>query len=124
MLEMIRDHEPVLRLACFAGTAGLIGLWQTVTPRRPLRAGKLARWASNFGIAARNTLILRLLFPVLAVGLAAFATERGWGLLNMLDVSLLPAVIIALILQDLVIYGQHVMFHHVPLFWRFHRMHH
>jgi|TARA_R110002072_G_scaffold132777_4_gene273010 sterol desaturase/sphingolipid hydroxylase (fatty acid hydroxylase superfamily) len=124
MFETIIEHEPSIRLAFFFGTAGLVGLWQTLRPRRPSGSSRPFRWLNNFGITFLNTLLLRLLFPILAVGLAAIAAERGWGLLNMVDLPFALAVLIAVVLQDLVIYGQHALFHHVGFLWRFHKMHH
>ncbi|WP_334128010.1 sterol desaturase family protein [Sneathiella sp.] len=124
MLEIVTAHEPAVRLGAFIGVAVLVGLWQTLAPRRPARSSVLWRWSNNFAITLLNTLMLRLLFPLLAVGLAAIAAERGWGLLNIIDIPFPLALLVALIVQDLVIYAQHVMFHHVGLFWRFHKMHH
>ena len=34
------------------------------------------------------------------------------------------AILVGVIALDLVIYVQHVVFHHVPVLWRLHRMHH
>ena len=70
------------------------------------------------------TLAMRVLFPTAAVGVALAGEARGWGLLN---VTALPAwleVGAAVVLFDLAIYFQHVLFHAVPLLWRLHRMHH
>jgi len=58
------------------------------------------------------------------VGVALIAAERGWGLLPQLDLPLWAAIAIGVIVLDLVIYTQHVVFHHVPALWRLHRMHH
>ena len=71
-----------------------------------------------------DTVILRLSFPILAVGLAVMAEDRGWGLLNNIDVPVWVAIIVSMLLLDLAIYLQHVMFHAVPGLWRLHRMHH
>jgi sterol desaturase/sphingolipid hydroxylase (fatty acid hydroxylase superfamily) len=71
-----------------------------------------------------NTLIIRLLFPAAAVGVAAFATAQGWGILNHFEVPRWLAIVVAVIVMDLVIYLQHVMVHALPLLWRVHRMHH
>ena len=71
-----------------------------------------------------NTLLLRLLFPVAAVGLAATAATQGWGLLNHFAVPFWVAVPLAVIAMDLVIWLQHVMVHAVPTLWRLHRVHH
>lgn len=46
------------------------------------------------------------------------------GLLQMVEWPLLLKVTVAVIVLDLAIYLQHVMFHAVPLLWRLHRMHH
>jgi sterol desaturase/sphingolipid hydroxylase (fatty acid hydroxylase superfamily) len=58
------------------------------------------------------------------MGMAGLANERGWGLLNNYEVPYAFAVILSILALDLVIYFQHLMFHAVPLLWRFHRMHH
>ena len=56
--------------------------------------------------------------------MALYAKTRGWGLFSVFDVSSWILVPLCVLLLDLAIYLQHVMFHAVPLFWRFHRMHH
>jgi sterol desaturase/sphingolipid hydroxylase (fatty acid hydroxylase superfamily) len=68
--------------------------------------------------------MLRLLFPLAAVGVAAFAAENGWGLLNHFQVPFALAVPLAVIAMDFVIWLQHVMVHAVPALWRLHRVHH
>ena len=55
---------------------------------------------------------------------ALMAKERGWGLFNALDIPLWLAVLLSILLLDLAIYLQHVLFHAVPGLWRLHRMHH
>jgi sterol desaturase/sphingolipid hydroxylase (fatty acid hydroxylase superfamily) len=71
-----------------------------------------------------NSLILRLLFPVAAVGFALLSAERGWGLLNAFEIPFWWAFALSVIALDLAVYLQHVMFHAVPLLWRLHRVHH
>jgi sterol desaturase/sphingolipid hydroxylase (fatty acid hydroxylase superfamily) len=82
------------------------------------------RWTSNLALVALNTLLLRLLFPVAAVGVAAFASTNGWGLLNHFVVPAWLAVPAAVIALDAVIWLQHVVFHAVPVLWRLHCVHH
>jgi sterol desaturase/sphingolipid hydroxylase (fatty acid hydroxylase superfamily) len=95
-----------------------------VAPRRPQAIGRWVRWSNNLGILIVDTIILRLLFPTAIVGLALGGEERGWGLLNSLRLPPWIAVIVAVIVLDLAIYFQHVLFHAVPALWRLHRMHH
>jgi sterol desaturase/sphingolipid hydroxylase (fatty acid hydroxylase superfamily) len=67
---------------------------------------------------------VRLCFPVVAVGFAAIARERGFGLFNWLQVPDWIAFIASVIVLDLAIWAQHLLFHKVPILWRLHRMHH
>jgi sterol desaturase/sphingolipid hydroxylase (fatty acid hydroxylase superfamily) len=82
------------------------------------------RWFSNLTITFLNPLLLRLVFPVLAIAVAVKAQERGWGLLNNFDLPYWLDMVVGIIILDLAIYLQHVMFHAIPIFWRLHMMHH
>ncbi len=124
MFEFIFQNEPVIRLSFFFGSLALVGLWEILVPKRSLTAPKAWRWVNNLGLTFFNSFLLRFTFPILAVGMAILARENGWGLLNIVDLPLWAAVIIAIVLQDLVIYAQHVAFHHIPIFWRLHKVHH
>jgi sterol desaturase/sphingolipid hydroxylase (fatty acid hydroxylase superfamily) len=53
-----------------------------------------------------------------------FAESRDWGLFNMVRLPAWFEMLIGLVLLDLAIYFQHRVFHHVPVLWRLHRMHH
>ncbi len=48
----------------------------------------------------------------------------GWGLFNVVAVPFVAATLVSVVLLDLAIYLQHVLFHAVPVLWRLHRMHH
>ena len=124
MSNALLTHEPMIRLAFFAGILLVMAAWEAILPRRNRLVSRWARWPSNLGIVALNTFVLRLTIPVAAVGLAALGEQRGWGLLNNLSLPGWANVVIAFVLLDLVIYLQHVMFHAVPALWRLHRMHH
>jgi len=122
--DWILQHEAAIRLGFFFGIFAVMAAWEIRSPRRPLSVSKGIRWANNLGLVALNTVLLRLLFPAAAVGVAALANQQGWGLLNFYEVPFLPAVIVAVIAMDFVIYLQHVMVHAVPMLWRLHRVHH
>ena len=118
------SHEAGIRLGLFFGVFGAMAIWELIAPKRALGVSKSLRWLSNLGVVALNTVLLRLLFPAAAVGLALLGAERGWGLLNNLALPGWLAVLAAVIALDLAIYLQHVMFHAVPALWRLHRVHH
>jgi sterol desaturase/sphingolipid hydroxylase (fatty acid hydroxylase superfamily) len=124
MSETILAYEPTIRLAVFLGVLGAMALWEVAAPRRRREIPRVIRWTNNLALVVLDTAILRLSFPILAVGLAVTAEERQWGLFNNLDAPLWVAVIGSMLLLDLAIYLQHVLFHAVPGLWRLHRMHH
>ncbi len=124
MTQTILANEPAIRLVFFFGIFVLMVLWEFAMPRRQRFVSRWTRWPSNLGIVVFNTLVLRILVPTAAVGLAVLSEERGWGLLNAFSLPSLLAIVLSLMLLDFAIYLQHVMFHAVPALWRLHRMHH
>jgi sterol desaturase/sphingolipid hydroxylase (fatty acid hydroxylase superfamily) len=82
------------------------------------------RWFSNLGLAALNSLAVRVVVPLGAFGMALLARDRGWGLLNHVWLPAWLAVGLACLALDLVIYIQHRLFHAVPWLWRLHLVHH
>jgi len=122
--ELITSNEPLIRLGFFIGTFVIIALWEVAAPKRALTVSKAMRWLNNLGIVVLNTIILRLLFPAAAVGVAAFVSEQGWGLLNYYQIPLAVSIVLSVIAMDFIIYLQHVMVHAIPVLWRFHRVHH
>ena len=117
-------HESLFRLSSFFTVLLAMMLWEWQRPRRILSLPRTRRWPANLGIIVVDSLILRLMFPVLAVSAAGWAEMRGWGLLNGLEAPFWLAFIVSLLALDLVIYTQHVVFHKVPVLWQLHRMHH
>ncbi|GAB4336745.1 MAG: sterol desaturase family protein [Desulfobulbaceae bacterium] len=121
---MTAGSETQVRLFTFLSVLLVIAVWELAAPRRELTVSKTGRWFNNLGIVVLDSVLLKLLFPVAAMGVAAAARENGWGFFNSFRVPLwfsLPASVLVL---DLVIYLQHLMFHAVPVFWRLHMMHH
>ena len=115
-------HEPFIRLAVFLGVFTAVAIWESLSPRRKLDTSKNLRWISNISITLIGTAVVRGLFPVLAVTFAA--NESTMGLLHQVPLPFFVRVVIGVLALDLIIYGQHVMFHSIPLLWRLHMMHH
>jgi len=102
----------------------IVALWELAAPRRVLKLARPQLWTANLGIDVINTVLVRLVFPTAAVGMAALGAERGWGLLNNFEVPFWLAVPLAVAALDFVVWLQHVMVHAVPVLWRLHRVHH
>lgn len=118
------EYEPVIRLGTFFGVLVVMGCLESLFPRRERRETRLTRWPANFAIILINTLVVRLFFPTAVVGFALLMEERQFGLFNQVDLPFPVAVVTAMLLMDLAIYVQHIIFHRVSWLWRFHRMHH
>jgi sterol desaturase/sphingolipid hydroxylase (fatty acid hydroxylase superfamily) len=117
-------NEAVVRLGAFIAVFTAMALWEAAAPRRPRSYSRFRRWPSNLVIVALNTAFVRILLPATAVSLALAGERRGWGMLNNLPVPAWMAAVASVLLLDVAIYLQHVMFHTVPALWRVHRMHH
>jgi sterol desaturase/sphingolipid hydroxylase (fatty acid hydroxylase superfamily) len=118
------SNEVVIRLGFFFGIFALMAIWEVLAPRRSLTTSKTVRWFSNLGITFLNPVVVRLVSPIMPVSMALLAQKSGWGLLNNFVLPYWLEVVVAVIVLDLVIYLQHVMFHTVPVLWRLHMMHH
>jgi sterol desaturase/sphingolipid hydroxylase (fatty acid hydroxylase superfamily) len=118
------SYEQYIRLAAFCGVFALMAAWELIGPRRTQTIGRGWRWPNNLGLVVTDTLLVRILFPTTAVGLALVAETHGLGLFNVLALPAWVGVVASVILLDLAIYFQHVLFHAVPGLWRLHRMHH
>lgn len=116
--------EGQARFAAFAGVLLAMALAEALLPRRERERPRTGRWVTNLGIVVIDGLAVRLVFPVAAIGVAMIAAERGWGLFNVTNWPGWLEGLIAFVLLDLAIYGQHVAAHKVPVLWRLHRVHH
>ncbi len=124
MPDFLLTNEPIIRLSAFLGILVVMAAWEVAAPRRRREIPRILRWTNNFGVVVVDTILVRLTFPIAAVGLALIAEERGWGVFNVIEAPGWVAFIVSVIVLDLVIYLQHILFHAVPALWRLHRMHH
>jgi sterol desaturase/sphingolipid hydroxylase (fatty acid hydroxylase superfamily) len=124
MPDALLSNEYLVRLTGFAFVLVAMAAWEVLAPRRYQRVGRGRRWPNNLAVVAIDTALVHVLFPLSAVGLALLCEARGWGLFHALSPPAWIAIPLAVILLDLAIYLQHVLFHAVPALWRLHRMHH
>lgn len=122
--ESIVNHEPIIRALVFLGVFGALVMAERLLPRRSAFRYDKQRRTTNLSVLLVDVLLVRILLPAGAVGIAAFAQTREAGLLHGVDFPLSIEILIAFLALDLAIYLQHVVFHAVPLLWRLHRVHH
>lgn len=116
--------ESVLRLGIFAGALILFSGLEALFPRRARNLPRQTRWLTHLGITVIDSLAVRALGPLTAIAVAISASGKGIGLFNLTTWPLWLEVTLAFIVLDFAIYLQHVISHRVPIFWRFHKVHH
>ena len=121
---MTASQEAMYRFAPFAAVFLALAVWEVLAPRRKLLVRRPIRWLSNLTLATLNSLLVRVFVPISAVSLAAWLTEKHWGLLRLLPLPGWVSLVLAVAALDLAIYFQHRLFHAVPLLWRLHLVHH
>jgi sterol desaturase/sphingolipid hydroxylase (fatty acid hydroxylase superfamily) len=120
----LSTQESIVRVALFTAAFGALAVLELMVPRRRLERGRWSRWPANLALMLIYTALTRLAAPLATVGVAIWAAERGLGLFNILAAPAWLEVGVAVVLLDAAIWGQHVAFHHIPWFWRLHRVHH
>ena len=117
-------NEPAIRMIAFAVVLSTMAALEAWLPRRSRGHSRASRWTGNLGLIVVSSALIKLIFPLTAVAFALFCESRGIGLLHAVPTSSWIGVPLAIMLLDLAIYAQHVVFHRIPLLWRLHRMHH
>ncbi|MFN3614567.1 MAG: sterol desaturase family protein [Rubrimonas sp.] len=123
-MENAAGWEPIVRVGVFLGVFALMAAWEVTAPRRRLQHSRPRRWGTNWAIVMLDTGLVRLLFPLAAVGAAMDAQAQGWGLFNVLGAPFWLAFVLTLLAMDFAIWAQHLISHKVPALWRLHQVHH
>ena len=123
MFDYFLHYEPQFRLIIFVNTFIIIFSWELLAKKRSSEFS-VDRTLTNFLLMLINLLALRLVMPILAIELALQLEAQGLGILPQIPLPEFAIFLISLIILDLAIYIQHVIFHKVPFLWRFHQVHH
>ena len=118
--------QNTVRLLVFVLVLVSLACAEALWPRKQRVIERKLRWPSNLGLSVINTVALKFLGPITAIAAANVAHHNNYGILTLLrsDLPFWLDIIIGFALLDLFIYLQHVLSHKVPLFWRFHKVHH
>ena len=107
--------------------AVLVFLWclETWLPLYHGRRGNRLKHAGrNIAFALFNTVSVALMFSGMVAMVTVWSQNHKFGLLHILNFSLLVETGIALLVFDGWMYLWHRANHEIPFLWRFHRMHH
>jgi sterol desaturase/sphingolipid hydroxylase (fatty acid hydroxylase superfamily) len=114
----------LINLIVFISGVALFGIAEYFFASRKYTDSKITRWGENFGLTLINTIIIRVLFFITPISVAVYMSENSLGLFTYFNTPEILAGIVMFFLLDLIIYGEHVLFHKVPLLWKFHSVHH
>lgn len=123
-MAILIEYEQIIRFSVFLSLLVALAGAEFFFPLAKRRCARLKQWFINLSIVLIDSISLKLFLPFLAVGVAQYAFEHSIGLFNIIDFPIWVEIILSLLLLDLIIYGQHVMMHKIPLFWSLHKMHH
>ena len=127
-MEIFGFSEGTIRLTAFLAIFGSMAAFELWSPRLERAefqgALKSKRWLTNISILVVSSLMLRLVFPAAAVGVAIWAHNTGFGLFNWFDVAPVVAGLLCFIILDFAVWLEHVMSHKWQWLWRIHRVHH
>jgi len=116
--------EAFIRAASFAGILAVLLAWESFYQRKDRVDSRMVRSGKNLGLILLNTLLLRLVIPVVPAGFAVFADSQGWGVFNYVETPVVFQWLATILIFDFIIYIQHILFHAVPVLWRLHMIHH
>ena len=123
-MTALLEHEGFIRMASFIGVFTLMAILELQLPRKKKTVSKRKRWLTNIGLIITDSVMIRILLPTAAVGVASYAEHNNWGILSLSSAPAWFEIILAIILLDALIYAQHVASHKIPFLWRFHKVHH
>ena len=116
--------DAAIRLTAFFTIFAVMAVVEAWRPRRERNFTRPRRWTTNWAITILNSVVGRLMVFVAPFEAALWAANNGFGLFNLIELPSWFAILLSVVLLDLAIYAQHVIFHKVPMLWRLHRVHH
>ncbi|HSM39890.1 MAG TPA: sterol desaturase family protein [Afifellaceae bacterium] len=123
-MDQLPFSEVTIRIAVFVAIFGSMAALEIALPRRTPDPRKVARWRTNLLMVVVDSIALRVVFPLAAVGWALWAEANGTGLFRATGMPIWLAGLIGFIVLDFAVWLEHVASHKIPILWRIHRMHH
>jgi len=123
-MNILIEYEHIIRTSIFLALLVILGSLEFFLPLAKRKCSRIKQWAINLSMVVIDSIAVRLCFPLLAVGAAQYADDHTIGIFNLIVLPDVITVVIALLLLDLLIYAQHMLFHRIPILWSLHKVHH
>src|SRR3954452_9601324 len=111
------------RLAPVLGALALATVIESLIPLRQQSRRLHGRLATNLALLVITLSLGMALNFTLAIG-AAYVSESGLGLLQLLGAGTIASLIVTILALDGATYLVHRLMHKTPLLWRVHMVHH
>lgn len=123
MNDVLLEHEASLRLGGFLVALAVLVVVERLWPARGDSRLAHRQW-SNTLLVVIDTVLLRLMFPLIAVAFAFEVHARGGGAFGALAWPDWLEFILAILAFDFLVYWQHRLLHVLRWLWPMHRVHH
>ena len=112
------------RLIVFIGGLLTFAIIESIFAKRSWDGLRIKRFTFHAGVAAFNTVLIRVFAYVPMLLWIVYVEEEGWGLSRWLGLHGITEIIVSLIVLDIFDYFWHRANHRVGFLWRFHKAHH
>ena len=123
-MSFLIEYESIIRATVFFSLLIILASGEFLLPLAKRKCRRIKQWFTNLTLVLIDSFLMHLLLPLLAVGVAQYASQHSLGVFNLIALPSWISIILSLFMLDLLIYGQHRMMHQVPILWRLHRVHH
>lgn len=120
MQEDVNSIRLMLFLAAFVSLFVAERVW----PRKIVFVRRYQRWMTNILLIVVSTGLIKGVLSVAGSIYTSVNTAGNIGFFNIYQPPVEISILWIIVIMDFCIYWQHRLFHLIPLFWRFHRVHH
>ena len=122
--EFIIRYESFLRFGFSSLLFIIMAFWETARPKRKPEVDRITHYLNNILLVFLNTILIGLSIPFLLWIVYLLIPEGRWGLLYLFNIPSAIRILIAIVLLDLTVYAQHIIFHKIGFLWKLHIVHH
>lgn len=123
-MSIVDYYEQFFISSLFYSMLAIMPLLEMIIPLRVNKYSLLMRWTNNFLLGIISGLLPKFLFPLMGVAFAVYIEQKDWGLFNLIHMPSFVSIILSIAILDFSRYLLHILMHHIPIFWSFHKIHH
>ena len=122
MVDFIVSNYLDIQFAAIFGGMFFLFILEAFYPRRPISKTQTTRWLGNIGVAFLNHFSLLFYTTSLSIYLNQFKPDSP--ILRHFEFSDFSSLLVLFVVFEFISYWTHRAFHHFPILWRIHSVHH